>query len=137
MEIAVANKAAALHVVAGVLRDPQGRVLLAQRPPGKHLAGTWEFPGGKREPGELPCDALVRELREELGIVVEHAEPMIQVPWASDGFELLLDAWHVHAWKGTPQSVEGQALRWADPAGIDADMMPPADRPILSLLRGG
>ncbi len=91
-----------VHVLAGVLLDTSGRVLLAQRPPGKHLAGQWEFPGGKREAGESPLQALTRELAEELGIVVQHAEPLIALPWHYDANELLLDAWHVLQWAGTP-----------------------------------
>jgi 8-oxo-dGTP diphosphatase len=125
---------AILHVMAGVLFDAQGRVLLAQRPPGKHLAGSWEFPGGKCEPGESPLDALTRELREELGIELQRAEPLIRVPWNDAGRDLLLDAWRVAQWQGTPQSLERQALHWQQPAQIDPAMLAPADRPILQLL---
>jgi 8-oxo-dGTP diphosphatase len=123
-----------LHVMAGVLLDADGRVLLAQRPAGKYLAGAWEFPGGKCEAGESPLAALTRELSEELGIVLQQATPLIQVPWTYDGRKLLLDAWRVHSWQGTPQSLEGQALRWSAPAQIDADILAPADRPILRAL---
>jgi 8-oxo-dGTP diphosphatase len=125
---------AIMHVVAGVMLDAQGRVLLAQRPPGKHLAGSWEFPGGKCEPGESPLDALTRELREELGIELQRAEPLIRVPWNDAGRALLLDAWRVDQWQGTPQSLERQALQWRHPAQIDPAMLAPADRPILQLL---
>ncbi|HTV86381.1 MAG TPA: Nudix family hydrolase [Dyella sp.] len=128
---------AALHVMAGVLRDGQGRVLLAQRPPGKHLAGLWEFPGGKREPGEAPRHALVRELHEELGIHIDAADgtPLIRVPWRYGERELLLDAWQFSRWQGTPASLEGQALQWTVPAQVDPATLAPADRPILQALR--
>ncbi len=126
--------AAVMHVMAGVLRDGHGRVLLAQRPAGKHLAGLWEFPGGKREPGEAPGAALRRELREELGIELLRAQPLLQVPWQYGERRLLLDAWLVDQWQGTPQSLEGQALQWLLPARVDAIMLTPADRPILQAL---
>jgi 8-oxo-dGTP diphosphatase len=126
-----------LHVMAGVLRDAQGRVLLAQRPPGKHLAGFWEFPGGKLEPGELPQHALVRELHEELGIHIDPADgtPLIRVPWRYGERDLLLDAWQFTRWQGAPQSLEGQALQWSLPSGVDLSTLAPADRPILQALR--
>ncbi len=124
-----------LHVVAGLLRDPRGRVLLAQRPPGKHLAGLWEFPGGKLEPGELPLAALTRELREELGIELLEAAPFMCVPWRYGERSLQLDAWQVIQWKGEPLSLEGQALLWQWPAAIDPGVLAPADRPILQSLR--
>jgi 8-oxo-dGTP diphosphatase len=128
---------AALHVMAGVLRDGQGRVLLAQRPPGKHLAGMWEFPGGKLELGEAPPQALARELHEELGIHVEPADgaPLIRVPWRYGTRALLLDAWQFTRWQGTPASLEGQALQWSLPTHVDMATLAPADRPILQALR--
>lgn len=127
---------ATMHVVAGVLRDPSGHVLLAQRPPGKHLAGMWEFPGGKLEPEESPVDGLARELREELDIGIDPASamPLIQVPWDYGARALLLDAWRVDGWQGTPRSVEGQALQWRLPQEIDPAMLAPADRVILGAL---
>jgi 8-oxo-dGTP diphosphatase len=126
-----------MHVMAGVLRDAQGRVLLAQRPEGKHLAGLWEFPGGKLEPGEQPQDALMRELLEELGIHIDPAEgmPLIRVPWRYGERGLLLDAWQITQWQGDPVSLEGQALQWLQPMVIDPAMLAPADRPILQALR--
>ncbi len=124
-----------LHVVAGVMFDGDGRLLLAQRPPGKHLAGMWEFPGGKLEPGESSLAALRRELHEELGIDVAHAAPMLRVPWRYDGRALLLEALRVEAWQGEVQSREGQALRWIAPMAIDTATLAPADRPILAALR--
>jgi 8-oxo-dGTP diphosphatase len=124
-----------MHVMAGILRDAAGRVLLAQRPPGKHLAGMWEFPGGKVELGESPWHALVRELREELGVDVEHGEPLIRIPWRYERGELSLDAWLIECWEGEPSSLEGQALQWMLPEAIDPAMLAPADRPILQALR--
>ena len=124
-----------MHVMAGVMRDSIGRVLLAQRPVGKHLAGLWEFPGGKLESGESPFSALARECREELGIELQHAEPLIRVPWEYGERTLLLDAWQIQQWRGTPQSLESQALQWQTPARIDPVLLAPADRPILQALR--
>jgi 8-oxo-dGTP diphosphatase len=126
-----------LHVMAGVLRDAQGRVLLAQRPPGKHLAGMWEFPGGKLEPGESPELALVRELREELAVDIrpQDGTPLIRIPWRYDERGLLLDAWLFTHWRGVPQSLEGQALQWRMPWETDLATLAPADRPILQALR--
>ena len=124
-----------MHVMAGVMRDPIGRVLLAQRPAGKHLAGLWEFPGGKLEPGESPLAALARECREELGVELQHAEPLIRVPWQYGERTLLLDTWQILEWGGTPQSLEGQALQWQQPLRVDPVLLTPADRPILQALR--
>jgi 8-oxo-dGTP diphosphatase len=128
---------ALLHVMAGVLRDAQGRVLLAQRPEGKHLAGFWEFPGGKREPGESPLHALARELHEELGIHIDVADgtPLIRVPWRYGERNLLLDAWQFLRWRNTPVSREGQAWRWEWPERVDVAALAPADRPIMQALR--
>lgn len=122
---------AALHVVAGVLRDARGRVLLAQRPPGKAHAGLWEFPGGKLEPGEEALAALSRELDEELGLEVLAARPLIAIP----NGRILLDVWEVPDFAGRLQAREGQALAWIDPAAIDVTTMPPADRPVVTALR--
>lgn len=123
--------------MAGVLCDAQGRVLLAQRPEGKHLAGFWEFPGGKLEPGESPQHALLRELHEELGIDVDAADgvPLMRVPWRYGERDLLLDAWQFTRWQGTPVSLEGQALQWESPSCVDVATLAPADRPILQALR--
>ncbi|HUB89747.1 MAG TPA: Nudix family hydrolase [Dyella sp.] len=128
---------APVHVMAGVLCDAQGRVLLAQRPAGKHLAGLWEFPGGKLEPGEAPQSALVRELDEELGIRIEPQDgtPLIRIPWHFGERGLLLDAWRFTRWQGVPASLEGQALQWQLPWDIDLAVLAPADRPILQALR--
>lgn len=126
---------ASIHVVAGVLHDAAGRVLVAQRPPGKHLAGLWEFPGGKCEAGEAPVDALARELREELGIIVESARPLIAVPHRYPDTDILLDVWQVSAWSGTLHPHEGQAFAWVDLAALEQVPMPPADRPVATALR--
>lgn len=119
-----------LHVVAGVMRDEQGRVLLAQRPPGKDLAGSWEFPGGKLEAGESPQIALARELNEELGIRATIGRRRIAIPHG----RILLDVHDVTAYEGVPHSRESQALVWIDPARIDRRQMPIADRPVVTSL---
>lgn len=128
-----------LYVVAGVLLDPAGRVLLAQRPPGKHLAGMWEFPGGKLEPGESPLEGLARELHEELDIHLapDSATQLVRVPWTYAGRALLLDAWRVLRWAGTPRSMEGQALQWRAPHDVELPTLAPADRVILQTLAAG
>lgn len=120
-----------LHVAAGVLIDTQGRVLLAERPAGKHLAGLWEFPGGKLEPGEAAREALVRELNEELGIAVTKCRPLLQLPWRYGSRALLLDCWLVTAWRGEPASQEGQGLRWLLPGEVDPLTLTPADAVLL------
>ena len=120
-----------LHVMAGVLRRPDGRVLISERPAGKHLAGFWEFPGGKLDPGEAPLCGLARELHEEIGIQVIEAEPLLALPWRYDRKELLLDTWLVLAWQGVPQSLEQQSLDWVLPADLLPERLAPADREIL------
>lgn len=127
--------AAPLHVLAGALLDGEGRMLLAERPAGKHLAGLWEFPGGKREPGEASLAALARELDEELGIALVEAAPLIRVPWRYRERELLLDAWRVTRWRGEPRPLEGQGLQWCLPMQADPATLAPADRAILQALR--
>lgn len=124
-----------IRVVAGVLRDAHGRVLLAQRPKGKHLAGTWEFPGGKCEPDEMAVDALARELREEIGVVVESARPLICIPHSYPEKDILLDVWQVTAYSGIPLSRESQRLAWVEPDAFESVEMPPADRPAVTALR--
>jgi mutator protein MutT len=126
-----------LHVVAGVLIGADGRVLLAQRPPGKAFAGRWEFPGGKVDPGESALAALVRELDEELGIAVEAATPLLAVAHRYPGAPncVLIDAWRVNRWSGEPAPLDGQQLRWCTPDALpEADILE-ADRPIVTALR--
>lgn len=124
-------------VVACALVDADGRVLLAQRPEGKSLAGLWEFPGGKLEPGETPEDALIRELREELGIEVAEAclAPLAFASHAYTDFHLLMPLYVCRRWQGTVQSIEGQALEWVKPARMRDYPMPPADEPLVAALR--
>jgi mutator protein MutT len=124
-----------IHVVAGVLIDAADRVLLAQRPEGKHLAGGWEFPGGKLEPGETRYEALVRELKEELGIEVLAAGPLIRARHQYPARDILLDVWVVTEYRGEPEGLDGQALRWCARADLPAAKLLPADRPIVTALR--
>lgn len=123
-----------IHVVAAVLRDVRGRVLLARRTAGRDLAGAWEFPGGKVEPGETALQALDRELDEELGIRVLAAEPLISVPQAYPGKRIVLDVHAVSAFEGTPRGRERQALAWAPLDKLASYPMPPADRPVVAAL---
>jgi 8-oxo-dGTP diphosphatase len=129
------STSSALHVVAGVLHDGEGRVLFAQRPAGAHLAGTWEFPGGKIDPGESAETALLRELREELGVEVGAVEPLISVPWHYPQKSIVLHAFRVLAFRGEPHPHEHAALRWLEPAAALELDMPPPDRPIVNALR--
>lgn len=124
-----------VHVVAGVIRDALGRVLLARRTEGRDLAGLWEFPGGKREPGESPEHALVRELREELGIEAQVGAPLIRVPQRYPDKRLVLDVRTIESWQGPARGREGQALAWVPEDRLDRYPMPPADRPVVAALR--
>lgn len=122
------------QVVAGVLVDARGRILLARRTAGRDLAGAWEFPGGKLERDETPLQALDRELNEELGIHVHAAEPLISVPHASNGKRIVLDVYRVTSFGGKPKGCEKQALAWAPPEKLATYPMPPADRPVVAAL---
>lgn len=124
-----------MHVVAGVLRDGEGRVLLTQRPPGKHLAGMWEFPGGKCEAGETASGALRRELSEELDVEIGAVDKLIAVPWRYREKSICLHVYLVREYAGVLHGREGQAWRWVAPEAIDAAELPPADRPVLTALR--
>jgi 8-oxo-dGTP diphosphatase len=126
-----------LLVAAVALIDVDGRVLLAQRPPGKSMAGQWEFPGGKLDEGETPEDALVRELKEELGIDVSQSclAPMAFASHDYDSFHLLMPLFACRQWRGLPQAREGQTLVWVSPARLSEYPMPPADIPLVALLR--
>ncbi len=123
-----------IHVLAAVITDARGRILLARRTEGRDLAGCWEFPGGKREPGETPEAALARELQEELGIEVEVGEHVISVPQQYPDKRLRLDVRRLASWKGTPRGHEGQALAWVAPDKLPRYAMPPADRPVVAAL---
>ena len=122
-----------VHVVAGVIRDARGRILLARRTIGRDLAGLWEFPGGKVEPGESPEDALVRELREELGIEACVGEALLRVPQQYPDKRLVLDVRRV-AFRGVPKGLDGQALAWSPLQALAKYPMPPADRPVVAAL---
>lgn len=125
-----------VEVAAGVLMDGAGRVLLIQRLPGKHLAGKWEFPGGKIEPGESIRQALARELGEELGVTVTDAEPLITVPWRYPEKSVRLHVLRVRRWHGEPVAREGNPMRWVTVAEMDPTAMPAADIAIVAALRG-
>ena len=124
-------------VSAVVLVDADGRVLLAQRPDGKSMAGMWEFPGGKVEPGETPEAALIRELNEELDIdtVESCLAPLSFASHAYDDFHLLMLVYVCRKWKGTPRPVEGGALTWACAARLRDYEMPPADLPLIAVIQ--
>jgi len=126
-----------LLVAAAALVDVDGRVLICQRPQGKHLAGLWEFPGGKVEAGETPEACLIRELEEELGIVVTHAclAPFVFASHDYESFHLLMPLYLVRRWTGTPRAKEHQALAWVKPSKLGDYPMPPADPPLVAWLR--
>jgi mutator protein MutT len=124
-----------VHVVAAALIDAAGRVLIAQRLPGTHLAGGWEFPGGKLQPGEERLAGLARELREELGISISTPRPLMRVRHAYPSREVLLDVWVVKKYGGEPRGLDGQALRWCTQDELAATELLPADGPIVAALR--
>jgi len=126
-----------LLVSAVALIDVDGRVLLAQRPEGKSMAGLWEFPGGKVEPGETPEVALIRELQEELGINtwMSCLAPLSFASHSYDEFHLLMPLFACRKWEGTPVPREGQALEWVHAKNLRDYKMPPADIPLISILR--
>ena len=123
-------------VVAVALIDADNRILLAQRPEGKQLAGLWEFPGGKVEAGERPEETLIRELREELGIDVKEPclAPLTFASHAYESFHLLMPLYVCRRWDGFVQAREGQALKWVRPRDLRAHPMPPADEPLIPFL---
>ena len=123
-----------VDVVAGVITDARGRILLARRTEGRDLAGSWEFPGGKREPGESTEAALARELHEELGIAIDVGAPLIAVPQQYPDKRLRLDVRRIASWRGTPKGLDGQALAWVPPHKLPSYAMPPADRPVVAAL---
>jgi 8-oxo-dGTP diphosphatase len=124
-------------VSAVALVDADGRVLLAQRPAGKPLAGLWEFPGGKVSPGETPETALIRELAEELGIDVAASclAPFSFASYTYRDFHLLMPLYVCRKWSGVPMAREGQHLAWVRPARLGEYPMPPADEPLVAMLR--
>jgi mutator protein MutT len=124
-----------VHVVAAAVIDAAGRVLIAQRPSGTHLAGGWEFPGGKLEPGEERAAGLARELKEELGISIAAPRPLIRVQHAYPSRVVLLDMWVVKRYTGEPRGLDGQALRWCAQEDLAAADLLPADKPIVAALR--
>jgi len=125
---------ARVHVVAGALVDARGRVLIQRRAHGSHQGGLWEFPGGKREPGESRREALVRELAEELGIAAHGMHPLICLDHDYAALRVRLDVWRVHGWSGEPCARQGQPLTWVEPAQLARYDFPAADLPVLGAL---
>jgi 8-oxo-dGTP diphosphatase len=125
-----------MTVVAAALVDGEGRILLQQRLPDRSMAGLWEFPGGKVEPGEIPEAALVRELEEELGIALDPAvlAPACFASAPVSGCHMVLLLYLCRSWSGEPQPLDSSALKWAKPAEMVAGEMPPADRPLIAAL---
>ena len=124
-------------VAAFALVDPDGRILIAQRPEGKSMAGLWEFPGGKVEPGETPEACIIREMQEELGIDT-HASCLAPLTFAShtyDDWHLLMPLFVCRKWEGLVQGREGQALKWVRVRDLTHYDMPPADLPLIPILR--
>ncbi|NDA45856.1 MAG: (deoxy)nucleoside triphosphate pyrophosphohydrolase [Alphaproteobacteria bacterium] len=123
-------------VVAVALIDSDNRILIAQRPEGKQLAGLWEFPGGKLDPDERPESALIRELREELGIEVKDSclAPLTFASYAYDEFHLLMPLYVCRRWEGMVRPLEGQALKWVKARDLRNYPMPPADEPLIPAL---
>jgi 8-oxo-dGTP diphosphatase len=126
---------AEIHVVAGAIADAEGRVLIAQRPRGRHMAGRWEFPGGKLAAGEDPYVGLRRELAEELGVTVREAKPLIRLRHDYPDRRVLLDVWQVTAYDGEPQALDAQAITWARPDELPGHDLLEADRAIVTALR--
>jgi 8-oxo-dGTP diphosphatase len=126
-----------LLVVAVGLIDVDGRVLIAQRPEGKAMAGLWEFPGGKVGPGEMPEAALIRELKEELAIDIKESclAPFTFASHAYDDFHLLMPLYLCRRWWGRVVPQEGQAVKWVRPVRLGDYPMPPADKPLVAMLR--
>ena len=123
-----------VHVAVGILRDSQGRVLIAQRGGTQHLAGLWEFPGGKVEPGETVLEALKRELFEELGVCIKEAMPLLRIPFDYSNKTVLLDCWTVQSFSSTPIGREGQPLEWVHPKQLHEYPLPEANSPIANAL---
>jgi 8-oxo-dGTP diphosphatase len=122
-------------VVAAALYDEQGRVLIAERPPGKHMAGRWEFPGGKIEPGETEQQALARELREELGVEMVMAHPELTLSHDYPGRRVHISMWIVDRYAGVPRGLDGQGLKWVLPEQLADEDVLEADRPFIEALQ--
>jgi 8-oxo-dGTP diphosphatase len=124
-------------VAACALIDPDGRVLIAQRPQGRSMAGLWEFPGGKIEAGERPETALIRELKEELGIEVEEPclAPFTFASHSYPDFHLLMPLYLCRRWSGVPAAIEAAAIKWVRAGNLNSYPMPPADLPLIPMLR--
>lgn len=131
------NERLKIHVVAAAIEDARGHVLIAQRPTGKHMAGAWEFPGGKLESGEAPLEALARELHEELGIEVGSGphRPVRRISHSYPDRDVLIDVWRVREFVGMPRGMDAQALRWCTPDELERAELLPADKPIVAALR--
>jgi 8-oxo-dGTP diphosphatase len=127
--------ASAILVVAAALYDLDGRILIAQRPPGKHMAGRWEFPGGKVDAGESEAIALARELREELGIEVTSSRPFMRLAHSYNDRNVELSMWLVDSYRGEPQSLDGQGLKWVEPARLGEEDILEADKPFVEALQ--
>jgi 8-oxo-dGTP diphosphatase len=123
-------------VVAAALYDAHGHVLIADRPQGRHMAGRWEFPGGKVAPGEGEREALARELQEELGITMRAARPCMRLRHQYPDREVELSLWIVTAFEGEPQPRDGQRLKWVAPARLAEEDMLEADQPFIAALQG-
>lgn len=123
-------------VAAVILLDADNRILLAQRPAGKSMAGLWEFPGGKVQDGETPEYALIREMAEELGIMTgaDCLQPLVFASHSYDDFHLLMPVYACRTWKGTPTAMEGQNLKWVNVTDLRNYPMPPADIPLIPLI---
>jgi mutator protein MutT len=124
-----------IHVAAAAVIDAEGRILIARRLPGKHLAGGWEFPGGKLQPPEDRRAGLARELAEELGITIATPRPLIRIKHTYPQGEVLLDMWVVRHYLGEPRGLDGQALRWCTQDELESVELLPADGPIVAALR--
>lgn len=123
-----------LHIAAGVIRNSQQHIFITKRPEGTHMAGFWEFPGGKLEQGELPEAALIRELEEEIGIIVTEYEQFHRVDHEFEDRIITLYFFIVSAWDNEPYGKEGQDSRWVEQKALVADEFPPANRIIVEML---
>ena len=126
-----------MTVVAAVIRDDGGRVLISQRPQGRHMGGLWEFPGGKVDPGEAPAEALARELREELGLGIAVGAPITFAAHEEPGLRILLLFYDARIIDGAATANEGQSVRWVAPSELPRYPMPPADGELVARLAAG